>query len=49
MFEPGGTTEIEGRRLTWRTVGAGPTLLLVNGYAATAADWDPAALSALAE
>ncbi|HWM63777.1 MAG TPA: alpha/beta hydrolase [Solirubrobacterales bacterium] len=49
MFEPGGATEIDGRRLSWRSVGTGPPLLLVNGYAATAADWDPAALSALAE
>lgn len=49
MFEPGGTTEIDGRELSWRSVGTGPRLLLVNGYAATAADWDPVALSALAE
>lgn len=41
--------EIGGRRLTWRALGAGPPLLLVNGYAATATDWDPQALAALAE
>jgi pimeloyl-ACP methyl ester carboxylesterase len=40
--------EIEGRRLAWRAVGAGPPLLLVNGYAATSEDWDPSFLSALA-
>jgi pimeloyl-ACP methyl ester carboxylesterase len=36
-----------GRVLGWRTVGQGPPLLLVNGYAATAADWDPAFLAGL--
>jgi pimeloyl-ACP methyl ester carboxylesterase len=39
--------EGSGRRLGWRTVGDGPPLLLVNGYAATAADWDPAFLAGL--
>ncbi len=33
--------EVGGRRLAWTAVGDGPALLLVNGYAATAADWDP--------
>jgi pimeloyl-ACP methyl ester carboxylesterase len=40
--------EIDGRRFAWRTVGAGRPLLLVNGYAATSADWDPALLAVLA-
>jgi pimeloyl-ACP methyl ester carboxylesterase len=35
--------------LAWRSVGAGPKLLLVNGYAATGEDWDPSFLSELAE
>jgi pimeloyl-ACP methyl ester carboxylesterase len=37
------TGEIEacGRRLAWRTIGIGPDLLLINGYAATGEDWDP--------
>jgi pimeloyl-ACP methyl ester carboxylesterase len=43
------TTEIAGRRLAWRSVGDGPLLLLLNGYAATALDWDPVALSTLAQ
>jgi pimeloyl-ACP methyl ester carboxylesterase len=47
--ERGGRIEVEGRRLAWRTVGRGPPLLLVNGYAATGADWDPTFLAALAE
>ena len=37
-----------GRTITWRVVGDGPPLLLVNGYAATGADWDPVFLGALA-
>lgn len=40
--------EVAGRRLAWQSIGRGPALLLVNGYAATAADWDPGLLSALA-
>lgn len=42
------STTIAGRRLAWRPVGSGPPLLLVNGYAATGADWDPGFLAALA-
>lgn len=43
------STTVDGRRLAWRLVGSGPPLLLVNGYAATGADWDPGFLEALAE
>lgn len=43
------STTVGGRRLAWRLVGSGPPLLLVNGYAATGADWDPGFLAALAE
>jgi len=43
------TIEIDGRRFAWRSVGSGPRLILVNGYAGTAADWDPTFLGALAE
>jgi pimeloyl-ACP methyl ester carboxylesterase len=41
------TIDIDGRRLAWRTSGAGRPLLLINGYAASSADWDPALLQAL--
>jgi pimeloyl-ACP methyl ester carboxylesterase len=41
--------ELDGRRLAWRTVGQGPPLLLVNGYAATATDWDPRFLATLSD
>lgn len=44
---PSGSIERGGRRLAWRSVGGGPPLVLVNGYAATGTDWDPAALRAL--
>ena len=47
--ERAGEIEIEGRRLAYRSVGSGPPLLLINGYAATGADWDPTFLAALAE
>lgn len=40
--------EIDGRRFAWRSIGDGPALLLVNGYAATSDDWDPLMLSTLA-
>ena len=38
----GGTTGI-----AWRRLGEGPPLLLINGYAATKDDWDPAFLAGL--
>jgi pimeloyl-ACP methyl ester carboxylesterase len=37
-----------GRRIAWRAIGDGPPLLLLNGYAGTGADWDPAFLGLLA-
>jgi pimeloyl-ACP methyl ester carboxylesterase len=39
-----GQIVVDGRRLAWRTIGTGPDLLLINGYAATGEDWDPAFL-----
>ncbi len=41
------TIELDGRRFAWRTLGAGAPLLLINGYAASSADWDPTLLEAL--
>jgi 3-oxoadipate enol-lactonase len=37
-----------GRRVAWTAIGDGPPLLLLNGYAATGVDWDPAFLGLLA-
>jgi pimeloyl-ACP methyl ester carboxylesterase len=43
------STQIAGRRFAWRTLGDGPRpLLLINGYAASAEDWDPQMLALLA-
>ena len=36
-----------GRGVGWTTAGSGAPLVLLNGYAATAADWDPVFLDAL--
>jgi 3-oxoadipate enol-lactonase len=36
-----------GRVVAWTATGEGPPLLLLNGYAATGADWDPEFLEAL--
>lgn len=44
-----GSVARPGRALGWRSVGEGQPLLLVNGYAGTAADWDPNFVGALAE
>jgi len=46
-FERDGTMAVAGRRLTWRALGAGPPLLLVQGYAGSADDWPPDFLAAL--
>ncbi len=40
--------QIDGRRFAWRALGTGPPLLLINGYAASAEDWDPRMLALLA-
>jgi pimeloyl-ACP methyl ester carboxylesterase len=37
-----------GRSIAWAAVGDGPPLLLLNGFAATGADWDPVFLGRLA-
>ncbi len=40
--------QIDGRRFAWSELGDGPPLVLVNGYAASSADWDPTFTAALA-
>ncbi len=42
------STQIDGRRFAWSELGEGPPLVLVNGYAASSADWDPTFVAALA-
>jgi pimeloyl-ACP methyl ester carboxylesterase len=46
--EQNGTVERDGATIAWLAAGSGPPLLLINGYAATAADWDPTFLLGLA-
>jgi pimeloyl-ACP methyl ester carboxylesterase len=50
MASGSGEETIEGAAgpYAFRRLGSGPPLVLLNGYAATAADWDPGFLSALA-
>ncbi len=44
-----GTVAGPARAIAWRSAGSGPPLVLINGYAATAADWDPGFVAALGE
>jgi len=46
-LERDGTVDVAGRRFTWRALGSGPRLLLVQGYAGSADDWPPDFLAAL--
>lgn len=48
-MEREGAIDVAGRPLAWRSLGDGPPLVLLNGYAATTLDWDPRFLAALAE
>lgn len=41
--------DIDGRTFSYRSVGSGPPFVLLNGYSATAMDWDPVLLGALAD
>src|SRR3989440_10325133 len=40
--------EVEGVQIVCRTIGKGPPLLVLNGFAATSADWDPSFIDRLA-
>ena len=42
------TIPVEGVRIAYRRVGSGPPLLVLNGFAATIADWDPSFIDGLA-
>ena len=42
------TVEVEGVQIVCRTIGIGPPLLVLNGFAATSADWDPCFIDRLA-
>src|SRR5437763_413577 len=40
--------EVEGVQIVCRTIGKSPPLLVLNGFAATSADWDPCFIDQLA-
>ncbi len=42
------TIQVDGAEIVYRRVGNGPPLLVLNGFAATSADWDPAFIDGLA-
>ncbi|PYL07365.1 MAG: hypothetical protein DME33_10885 [Verrucomicrobia bacterium] len=42
------TVPVDGGRIAWRRIGKGPPLLVLNGFAATSADWDPSFIDGLA-
>jgi len=42
------TIPVDGARIAYRRVGSGPPLLVLNGFAATIADWDPSFIDRLA-
>jgi pimeloyl-ACP methyl ester carboxylesterase len=46
--EASGSSPSGSTRIAWRALGGGDPLVLVNGYAATKTDWDPAFLERLA-
>jgi pimeloyl-ACP methyl ester carboxylesterase len=49
MTERRDAIDIDGRRFSCRALGSGPPLVLLNGYSATAMDWDPVMVGVLAE
>jgi pimeloyl-ACP methyl ester carboxylesterase len=46
--ESSGTVQLDGSQIAYRRVGNGSPLLVLNGFAATNADWDPSFIDGLA-
>ena len=46
--EPTATIQVDGAQIAYRRVGNGLPLLVLNGFAATTADWDPSFIDGLA-
>src|SRR5260370_12979712 len=46
--EPIATIPVDGGRIAYRRLGSGRPLLVLNGFAATSADWDPSFIDGLA-
>ena len=49
-MQPGplATVAVDGAQIVCRAIGKGPPLLVLNGFAATSADWDPSFIDRLA-
>lgn len=45
---PVATIPVDGAKMAYRRIGNGPSLLLLNGFAATSLDWDPSFIDRLA-
>ena len=39
--------EVNGARIVYRRIGKGPPLVVLNGFGATSADWDPSFIDRL--
>src|SRR6266536_4659365 len=46
--EPSATVQVDGAQIAYRRVGNGLPLLVLNGFAATTADWEPSFIDGLA-
>jgi len=46
--DPLATVAVDGAQIVCRAIGKGPSLLVLNGFAATSADWDPSFIDRLA-
>src|SRR5437588_11610355 len=46
--EPSTTVQVDGAQIAYRRAGNGLPLLVLNGFAATNADWDPSFINGLA-
>src|SRR5205814_8347129 len=46
--EPSATVQVDGAQIAYRRVGNGLPLLVLNGFAATNADWEPSFIDGLA-
>ena len=46
--EPLPTVAVDGARIAYRRIGNGRPLVVLNGFAATSADWDPSFIDRLA-
>jgi pimeloyl-ACP methyl ester carboxylesterase len=40
--------EVDGARIVYRRIGKGRPLVILNGFGATSADWDPSFINRLA-